>query len=80
MRNALTQRNRFFMQPTFFANGKTGGFVLRRVFWGGCPRRRRWHAGRASQKTPPRRFCFGKEGSRLLGEVFKRAFYMEKAF
>ena len=80
MRNALTQRNRFFFQPTFFANGKIGGLVLLRLFCGGSPGRRRWHAARASLKRSPRRFCFGKEGSRLLGEVFKRAFYMEKAF
>ena len=80
MRNALTQRNRFFMQPMCFAIVKTGGFVLLRVFCAGFPGRGRWHGARASLKRSPRRFCFGKEGSRLLGEVFKRAFYMEKAF
>ncbi len=35
MRNALTQRNRFFMQPTFFANGQKGGLVLLSGFSGG---------------------------------------------
>ena len=68
MKNTLLQMNRFFTQPTFFANGRKGGLVLLGLFPDGWNCRQAWYAARAFGKLALL-FVFEKGGGSMKPEA-----------